>query len=123
MAVRRSGSAGLYGDELVLRVAGRDEDESAHRPVAGVANGVGHPPRNEDEGTRGDWDLAVSELERGVAVRDVERLVRVWVEVQPYLVPPPSIISPYSASRSRPAWRCAWSLYQRSTIAFWMRPA
>jgi hypothetical protein len=74
--------AGLYRDEHVLRAAGRDEDEPAHRTIAGVPDGVGRPPRHEDEAAGGDRDLAVAEQERGDAVRDVERLVRVRVEVQ-----------------------------------------
>jgi hypothetical protein len=70
------------GDEHVLRVAGRDEDEPTHRSVAGVPDGVGHAPWHEDESTCGDRDLAASELEDGIAVRDVERLVGVRVGVQ-----------------------------------------
>jgi len=42
------GSAGVDGNELVLSVPRRDEDEPAHRSVAGVPDGVGHPPRHED---------------------------------------------------------------------------
>jgi len=72
----------LDRNEQVLRSAGRDDDKPTHRSVAGVPDGVGHPPGNEDEATGGDGDLAVSELERRVAVRDVERLVGVRVDVQ-----------------------------------------
>jgi hypothetical protein len=61
----------------MLCAAGRNEDEPAHRSVPGVPDGVGRPPRHEDEATGGDWALAVSEQERGVAVRDVERFVSV----------------------------------------------
>lgn len=77
------GLADLCGDDHVLRVAGRDEDEPTHRSVAGVPDGVGHAPWHEDESTRGDGDLAVSELEGGIAVGDAERLVGVRVDVQP----------------------------------------
>ncbi|MGZ8783839.1 MAG: hypothetical protein ACXWZB_10135, partial [Gaiellaceae bacterium] len=45
-------------------------------------DGVGRPSRHEDEATGGDWELAVSELERGIAVRDVLRLVSVRVDLQ-----------------------------------------
>ena len=75
-------SAGPDGNELVLSVPGRDEDEPAHRSVAGVPDGVGHPPRHENQAPRGYRDLPISEPERGVAVRDVERLVGVRVNVQ-----------------------------------------
>src|SRR5215212_5057273 len=61
-------SAGLDGNELVLGVPGRDEDEPAHRSVAGVPDGVGHPPRHEDEASGGHRKLAVPEPEGGVAV-------------------------------------------------------
>ena len=66
----------------MLRVAGRDEDEPTHRSVAGVPDGVGMAPWHEDESTGGHRDLAVSELECGIAVGDVERLVGVRVDVQ-----------------------------------------
>ena len=73
-------SAGLDGNELVLSVPGRDENEATHRSVTGIPDGVGHPPRHEDKASRGDRELAVSEPERGVAVRDVESLVgRGWM--------------------------------------------
>jgi len=75
-------SARLDGNELVLSVPGRDEDEATHRSVTGVPHGVGHPPRHEDKASRGDRELAVSEPERGVAVGDVERLVGVRVDMQ-----------------------------------------
>jgi hypothetical protein len=43
---------------------------------------VGGSSRHEDEATGGDWNVAVAKPERGVAVCDVERLVRVRVDVQ-----------------------------------------
>ena len=49
---------------------------------ASLDRGVGHPPRHEDEATGGGWNLAVSKLERGVALGDVERLIGVRVDVE-----------------------------------------
>src|SRR5215212_12170613 len=65
-------SAGLDGNELVFGVPGRDEDEPADRSVAGVPDGVRRPSRHEHEASRGDRDVAVTEPERRVAIRDVE---------------------------------------------------
>jgi hypothetical protein len=76
------GLGGLYWNELVLGVAGRDDDQPANRAVPGVTHGVGRPPRYEDDAAGCDPELTVPELERGVSIGDVERLVGVRVKVK-----------------------------------------
>ena len=74
--------AGVYRDELVLRVARRDEDEPAHRDVTRVSDGMCRPAGDENEAARAYRALTIAELERRLSVGDVERLVGVRVEVE-----------------------------------------
>jgi hypothetical protein len=67
--------------ELMLGISGRDQDESTHRLLTRVPDGVNRATRNEHETSGRDAMLAISEEKRRLAARDVERLVGVRVEV------------------------------------------
>ena len=66
----------------MLGVARRNEDEPAHRDVAGVPDGMRSAPRDKDEAAGADLELTVTELERRLSVGDIERLVGVRVQVK-----------------------------------------
>jgi hypothetical protein len=66
----------------VLGIARRDHDHPADRLLPGAPDGVGHPPRHEDEAACGDRELAIPRLERGLSRGELERLVGVGVDVQ-----------------------------------------
>ena len=66
----------------MLSVPGREQQQAPHRPPPGVPSGVGSVAWHEDKRAGGGDHEAVAELEGQLALGDVERPVRVGVEVQ-----------------------------------------
>ena len=72
----------IGGLEHVLGVARRDDDHAANRIFAGVSHRVTGPARHEHRAACRDRKLATTQEEAGLAGRNVERLVRMRMQVR-----------------------------------------